>query len=117
MDDDAELKAYLASLQERLAVVEKTVTRMAHDTHLREERLDASREELRLLAERTRGEIAETEHRLKEEVRRMGELVVRFKTTVRQRDLERLRQRIDAWKLDRCVSRDELKRVVARAQG
>ncbi len=109
---EAELKGYVEQLTRRLGAVEQELTRLGAADTESEERMDRSHAGFRAEAERVREEVRQLDEALGEIAKRTARLVAEFKTAVRAPQLERLRQRVDAWKGEQYITREELKKLV-----
>ena len=112
METPEEFTAYLHALQSRLAKVEKEMAGMVSEEHRREDRLEEKRGSLRSETELVRGDIQKVEDNLLRIVRQTEKLVGAFKDAARAPQMNRLSQRVDAWKGEQYVSRKEFKKLI-----
>ncbi len=106
---------YIASLQDRIKRLEEDFARMITEEHEREERMEEKHALLRRERERFHEEIRTTEKQLMALMKETEQLVHAFKTATRQKEFSRLKQRVEAWKGERFLTRHELKRMIGDA--
>lgn len=109
---DNELKAYIEHLNLRLSNLEEDAKRLIKEFHEKEEHLEQIHGEFTSEITGTREDIRKIESELTHLVKETGKLVQGFKNSTRRTQLENVSQRVDAWKGEQYISRDELKRVL-----
>ncbi|MBR9692322.1 hypothetical protein GOV07_00135 [Candidatus Woesearchaeota archaeon] len=111
METPEEFTTYLHSLQGRLAKVEKEMAGLVSKEHQREELLEEKHGSLRSEMELVRQDTQKVEDELLRIVRQTEKLVGAFKDAARAPQMNRLQQRVDAWKGEQYVSRKEFKKL------
>lgn len=109
--EPTELLEYLASLQQRIGALERNISQLIAKEHEREERLQVARGTLRREIAEFGDDIHDVESRLFAVIQETRSLVTAFKSAVRQHDFQRIKQRVDGWRGETFILREELKRI------
>jgi hypothetical protein len=109
-----DLGQYVESLRTRIAALEQELNRNFQDEHLREERLEQVRAALASEVASVRMEVQRVEERLLRMAKETAKLVQAFRNSARVPQFARLQQRVDMWKGEEYISRDEFKRLVVQ---
>ena len=107
-----DLDPYLATLQRRIASLEEGLKRVIAEEQQREERLDLVRSELHASLAQLGDDVRRVEDDLLSVVQQTRSIVHSFKDSARPPEFSRLQQRIEAWKGERAISRDEYKKLL-----
>ena len=110
-----ETASYLATLRQRLAKLEGDANRLFEGEHLREEAITRTHAELLRGRIEFRQEMAMLDERLVLLKRLVIKLVDSVRNSARRPQFGRLQQRVDAWRGEEFINREEFKRVLREA--
>jgi uncharacterized protein Yka (UPF0111/DUF47 family) len=111
---DAELKQYVEQLNSRIGHLEEDAKQLTKQFSEQEEHLDRMHGEFAAEVASTKADIQKIETQLMHIVKETGKLVNGFKNSARRTQLEKTEQRVDAWKGEQYLSKDEYKRMLQR---
>ncbi len=107
-----ELASYLSTLQERIGRLEESFAALVTAQHAREEKLEHEHHALSLLIQDFADDLVKVEKMLQGVKKETLKLITQFKECARRREFDRLQQRVDAWKGEQYITRDEFKRLL-----
>jgi len=112
VDEEQEVTNYLSVLQQRLKRLEGTVAELVTAQHLHEVGVENEHRELARLVRSLSSELAEVEHHVESIKKETMRLIGAFRDAARQPQLNRLQQRVDAWKGEQFITRNEFRRLL-----
>jgi|GEM_PF-2738392 len=114
---EIELQEYVALMQRKIVSLEEETKRMLGELHVQEERMEETRGSIVQQSSAVKQDIALVGARLAATMKETAALVAVFKTVVRKAQFERTRQRVDAFRGEQFISRDELRRMIKKEGG
>jgi len=104
-----DLQSYVANLRDRIGRLEMSFAQIVSGEHIREERLEEAHASMARMVRDLDEELVTVEQRLRAVMAETTKLVGAFKDSGRQREFERLKQRVDLWKGEQYITRKEFK--------
>lgn len=111
---EIELQEYVSLVQRKIVSLEKETKQMLGKLHIQEENMEETRDSITQQSSAVKQDIALVGERLATIMKETAALVAAFKTVVRKAQFERTRQRVDAFRGEQFISRDELRRMIEK---
>ncbi len=111
---DGEIATYLQELRVRLSRLEQESAKLLTDEQRSFADVERLHHELKVRSADFEADLRKLDAELGVIVRRVQSLVAAFKSSARAREYERLSRRVDAWKGERFITRDEYKRLLEK---
>jgi len=108
----SEIADYLRELSNRLSHLEQESARLLTDEQHRLEGVERLHGELKIESADFEADIRKLDNELADIVRRVQALIAAFKSSARAHEYERLTRRVDAWKGEQFITRDEYRKML-----